>query len=216
MVNLPDIVVSCCCCSAAQLCLTRCDPMDYSMPGFPVLHYLLELARSCPLSRWCHTRISSSVISFSSCLQSFPTSGSFLMSQLFISSGQSIGASVSVLPMNIQGWFSLGLTGVISLLSKGLSRVFSNTTVQKHQFFGTQPSLWFISHIHTWLLEKPQLWLEGPLLPKECLCFLICYVCHNFSSKEEASFNFMPAGTIFSNSGAQENKVSHCFCCFLI
>ena len=93
----------------------------------------------------------------SSCLQSFPASGSFPMSQLIASGGQSIGASAStpVLPMNIQDWFPLGLAYLISLQSKGLSRVFSNTTVQKHQFFGTQPSLWSNSHIYTWLLEKP-------------------------------------------------------------
>ena len=97
---------------------------------------------SCPLSRWCHPTISSSVIPFS-CLQSFPASGSFLMSQFFASGGQSIGvsASASVLPMSIQDWFPLGWTGCISLQSKGLSRVFSNTTVQKHQFFGTQLSI---------------------------------------------------------------------------
>ena len=97
-------------------------------------------SNSCPLSWWCHPTISSSASSFSFCLQSFPASGSFPMSQLFTSDGQSIGASasVSVLPMNIQGWHPLGLTGLISLLSKGLSRVFSNTTVQEHQFFGAQ------------------------------------------------------------------------------
>ena len=100
--------------------------------------------------------ISSSVVPFSH-LQSFPASGSFLMSQFFGSGSQSIGASVSVLPLNIQDWFPLGLTGLISLQSKGLSRVFSNTTVQKHQFFGAQLSLWSNSHIHTWLLEKPGL-----------------------------------------------------------
>ena len=76
--------------------------------------------------------------------------------------------------VNIQGWFPLGLTGLISLLSKGLSRVFSSTTIQKHQFFSTQPSLWSNAHIHMWVLEKPQLWLYGPLLAKLCLCFLIC------------------------------------------
>ena len=94
---------------------------------------------------------------FSSCLQSFSTSGSFPMSQFFASGGQSIGASASasVLPMNIQDWFRLGWTGLISLQSKGLSRVFSNTTVQKHQFFSAQLSLWSNSHIHTWPLEKP-------------------------------------------------------------
>ena len=97
----------------------------------------------CPLSRWCHPTISSSVIPFSSCPQSFPASGSFLMSQLFASGGQSIGvsASTSVLPVNTQDWSALGWTGWISLQSKGLSRVFSNTTVQKHQFFSTQLSL---------------------------------------------------------------------------
>ena len=96
-----------------------------------------------PLSQWCHPTISSSVIPFSSCLQSFPASGSFPMSQFFASGGQSIGISAlaSVLPMNIQNWFPLGWTAWISLQSKGLSRVFSNTTVQKHQFFGTQLSL---------------------------------------------------------------------------
>ena len=125
-------------------------------------------SNSCPLSQWCHPTISSSVIPFSSHLQSFPASGSFPMSQFFASGsfpmsqifasvGQSIGvsASASVLPMNIQDWFPLGWTGWISLQSEGLSRVFSNTTVQKHPFFSTQPSLWSNSHIHTWLLEKP-------------------------------------------------------------
>ena len=100
-------------------------------------------SNSCPLSWWCHPTISSSAIPFSSCLQSFPASGSFPMSQFFASGSQSIGvsASTSILPTNIQDWFSLGLTGWISLLSKGLSRIFSNTTVQKHQFFCTQLSL---------------------------------------------------------------------------
>ena len=93
-------------------------------------------------------------IPYSSCLQSFPASGSFPVSRFFTSDGQSFGASASVLPMNIQGWFPVGLTGWISLQSKGLSRVFSNTTVQKHQFFPTQLSLWSNSHIHIWLLEK--------------------------------------------------------------
>ena len=100
-------------------------------------------SNSCPSSWWCHPTISSSVIPFASCLQSFPASGSFLMSQFFASGGQCIGASASapVLPMNIQDWFLLGLTGLISLQSKGLSRVFCSTTVQKHQFFSTQSSL---------------------------------------------------------------------------
>ena len=112
---------------------------------------------SCPSSWWCHPTISSSVIPFSSCLQSFPASGSFPMSQFFSWGGQSIGvsASASILPMNIQDWSPLGWTDWISLQSKGLSRVFSNTTVQKHQFFSSQLSVWSNSHIHTWLLEKP-------------------------------------------------------------
>ena len=108
-----------------------------------------------PLSRWCHPNISSSVVPFSSCLQSFPASrsfpalGSFPQSWLFKSGDQSIGASISasVLPVNIQGGYPIWLTGLTFLLSKGLSRVFSNTTIQKHQFFGTQPSLWSSSHI---------------------------------------------------------------------
>ena len=110
-------------------------------------------SNSCPSSWWCHPTIPSSEVPFS-CLQSCPASGCFLMSQFFTSGGQSIGtsASASVLPMNIQDWFPLGSTGLISLLSKGLSRVFSNTTVQKHQFFGTQFSIWSNSHIR--LLEK--------------------------------------------------------------
>ena len=111
---------------------------------------------SCPLSRWCHSTISSSVVPFSSCPQSFPASGSFPMS-LFFTSGQSIGvsASASVLPMNTQDWSPLECTSWISLQSKGLSRVFSNTTVQKHQFFSAQRSSQSNSHIHTWPLEKP-------------------------------------------------------------
>ena len=110
-----------------------------------------------PLNWWCHPTISSSVAPYSFCLQSFPALGSFPLSWLFASSGQSIGASVSasVLPMNIQDWFPLGGTSWISVLSKGLSRVFSSTTVQKHQFSSAQPSLWSNSHIYTQLLEKP-------------------------------------------------------------
>ena len=100
-------------------------------------------SNSCPLSRWCHQTMSSSFVPFSSCLQSFQISGSFPMSHFFTLVGQSLGASASasVLPMNIQDWFTLGWTGWISLQSKGLSRVFSKTTVQKHNFFGTQLSL---------------------------------------------------------------------------
>ena len=114
-------------------------------------------SNSCPLSQWCHQTISSSVIPFSSCLQTFPASGTFPMSQFFTSGGQSTGTSdsASVLPMKTQDWFPSGLTGLVSLQSKGLSRFFSNTTAQKHQFFGAHLSLLSNSHIHTWLLEKP-------------------------------------------------------------
>ena len=124
-------------------------PCPSSTPG--------ACSNSCPSSQWCHPTISFSVVPFSSHLQSSPASGSFPVSQFFTSGGQSIGASdsVSILLMNIQDWLPLGLTGLISVLSKGLARFFSNTIVQKHQFFSTQLSLWSNSHIHTWLLEKP-------------------------------------------------------------
>ena len=146
----------CCFCLVAKSRLTLWDPMDCNTPGFPVLHYLPEFAQT-HVHRvgWCYPTISSFVIPFSFCPQSFPESESFPMSQHFTSGDHSIGTSASVLPMNIQDWFPLGLTGLISLLSKQLSKVFSNTTVQKCQFFGAQPSLWSSSHIHTRLLEKP-------------------------------------------------------------
>ena len=142
--------------SVAQLCLTLGDPMEWSTPGFPVYHQLPEIAQT-HVHRVGDPTISSSVVPFSFCLQSFSASGSFPMSQFFASGGQSIRAlvSASVLPMNIQDWFPLELTGWFSLQSKGLSRVFSSTTVQKHQFFSAQLSLWSNSHIHTWPLEIP-------------------------------------------------------------
>ena len=131
--------------------------MDCSAPDFLVLHHLQELAQT-PV-QWVGDAIQPShplAPPFSSCPQSFPASGSFPMSWLFASSDQTIGisASASVLPVNIQDWFPLGWTGWISFLSKGLSRVFSNTTDQKHQIFGAQPSLWSNSHIHRWLTGK--------------------------------------------------------------
>ena len=142
--------------SVTPFCPTLCDPLDYSMPGFHPLPPPRVCSNSCPLSWWCHPIISFSLVPFS-CLQSFPAAGSSPISQLFASGGHSTGvwASASVLPMNTQDWSSLGWIGWISLQFKGLSRVFSNTTVQKHQFFGTQLSLQSNSHIHTWLLEKP-------------------------------------------------------------
>ena len=132
--------------------------MDCSIPGFCVHHQLLKISQT-------HVHqvsdaiqpILASVVPFSSCLQSFPALGSFPVSQFFTSGGQSVGVSgsASVLSMNIQDWFPLGWIGWISLQSKGLSRVFCNTTVQKHQLFSAQLCLWSNSHIHTWLLEKP-------------------------------------------------------------
>ena len=122
--------------SVTQLCPTLCDPMDCSMPSpSPTPRVYSD---SSPLSWWCHPTIWSPVVPFSSCLQSFPASGSFPRSQFFASGAEVVSASASVLPVNTQDWFPLGWTGLISLQSKGLSRVFSNTTVQKHQFFGTQ------------------------------------------------------------------------------
>ena len=129
--------------SVAQSCLTLCNPMNRSTPGLPVHHQLPEFTQThCLLSWWCHPAISSSVVPFSSCPQSLPASESFPMSQLVAWGGQSTGlsASASFLPKNTQDWSPLEWTGWISLQSKGLSRVFSNTTVQKHQFSGAQPS----------------------------------------------------------------------------
>ena len=141
--------------SVAQSCPTHYDPIDHRTPGLPVHHQIWVYPDSRPMSWWCHPTISSSVMPFSSCLQSFPASGSFQISQFFASGGWTIGASTLVLSMNAQGWSPLEWTDWISLQSKALSRVFSNTTVQKHQFFGTQLSSQSNSHIHTWPLEKP-------------------------------------------------------------
>ena len=144
------------CCLVAQFCIdsSRTHGLQHLRLPCPSL-FPGVCSNSCPLSQWCHPTISLSA-SFFSCLQSLPASGYFPVSWLFASQGQSIGASASasVLPMNIQDWFPLGLTGLISLLSRGLVRVFSSITVRKHQFFGAQPSLWSNSHIHTWLLAK--------------------------------------------------------------
>ena len=136
--------------SVAQSCLTlRPHGLQHARPPCPSPTPRVH-PNPYPLSWWCHPTISSSIVPFSYCPQSFPASGSFQMSQFFTSGGQSIGvsASTSVFPMNIQDWFPLGWTGWIFLQSKGLSRVFCNTTVQKHQFFGAQPSLWSNYHIH--------------------------------------------------------------------
>ena len=138
--------------SVVKSCPALCNPR----PPCPSLSPKV-CSDSYPLSWWCHPTISSSVNPFSSCPQYFPASGSFPISQFFASGGQSIeaSASASVLPRNIQGWLPLRLTGLVSLQSKGLSRIFSSTTIRKHQFFSTRPSLWISSHIHMWFLEKP-------------------------------------------------------------
>ena len=143
--------------SVAQSCPTFCNPMNRSMPGLPVHHQLPEFTKIHVHRVGDAIQPHQPLLSPSFCPQSFPASGSFQMSQLFASGGQSIGvsASTSVLPRNTQDWFPLGWTSWISLQSKGLSRVFSNTTVQKHQFFGAQLSSQSTSHIHTWPLEKP-------------------------------------------------------------
>ena len=144
---------------------------------------------SCPSRQWCHPTISSSVVPFSSCLQSFPASGSFQMSQLFASGGQSIGisASTSVLPMNIQDWFPLGWTGWISLQSKGLPRVFSSTTVQ-NQFFCAQLSLWSNSHVHTRPLEKPGM-LRFILFSQPFRVLLRCFKCSIQNLSQDWNFD---------------------------
>ena len=142
-------------CSSVQL-LSHVHELQHARPPCPSPTPGVH-PNPCPSSRWCHPAISSSVIPFSSCPQSFPASGSFPKSQPFASGGQSIGVSalISVLPMNTQDWFPSGWSGWIPLQSKGLSRVFSNTTVQRHQYFSTQLSSQSSSHIHTWPLEKP-------------------------------------------------------------
>ena len=149
------VVFCCCCCSVAKSCLTLRDSMNYSTSGFPVFHYLPEFSQT--LVHWVGDDIHLISVSHFSCPQSFPASGSFPVSQFFTSGGQSIGvsASTSVFQMNIQGLFPLQLTGLISLLFRELWRVFSNTTIQKHQFFGAPPTLSSNFHIHTRILEKP-------------------------------------------------------------
>ena len=169
------IILLPCCSVLSQVWL--CDPMNCSTPGFPLLHYLPqfheEFSHNFSLK---FMSIESVMLSVHLILHHTllhlpsisPGSGSFPMSWLIPSDGQIIGASALTLvpPMNIQGWFPLGLTGLISWLSKGLSRVFSSTIVQKHQFCGAQLSLWSNSHIHRWLLEKLQFWVHRLLLAK--------------------------------------------------
>ena len=175
---------------------------------------------SCPLSWWCHPTISSSVIPFSSHLQSFPASGSLPRNQFFASGGPRIGvsASASVLPMSIQGWFPLRWTGWISLQFKGLSRVFSNTTVQKHQFFGTQLSLYSNSHIHTWTTGKNIALTRWTFLGKvmSLLFNMLSRLVMAFLPRSKhllISWLRSPSAVILE---PPKNKVSHCFHCFPI
>ena len=203
-----------CRCSVAHSCPTLCEPMDCSTPDLLVLHYLPEFAQLMSIDSV--TPPNHLILCYPLLLlpSIFPNIKVFSMSRLLTSGGQNIGASasISLLPMNIQSRFPLGLTGLSSLLSKVLSCVFSSTTVQKHQFFSAQPSLWSNSDIHTWLLGKPQLWVWWPLLAKWCLCFLIhCLGLVQFSSHEQESFNLMTAVSVLSDFGAQENKMYHYF-----
>ena len=182
--------------------------MDCSMTGFPVPHYLPLCTNSCWLNQWCYLTISSSAPPFSS---------AFNLSQhedLFQWVGSSVGqssrasASALVLPMNIQSWFPLGLTGLISLLSKGLSRVFSSTSVMKHQFFSAQPSLWSNSHLY--MITGKTIALTIRIIVGKVMCLLF-----NMLSRFVITFlprskrlNFMAAVTICSDFGAQENSLS--------
>ena len=173
MKKVAYIITKECCCLVVKSCLTlRPHELQHARLPCPSLCY--SCLNSCPLSQWCHTTISSSVVPFSSCLQSFPASGSFPKSQLFTSGGQTIGASAlaSVLPVSIQYWFPLGLTGLISLLPKGLSRVFSSITIWKHQFYRHLSAKWCLCFFNmlfrlviAFLLRSKHLlilWLQSP------------------------------------------------------
>ena len=177
--------------------------MDCSTPGFPVHHQLPELTKLMYIGSVMLSTVSCSIILFSSCPESFPASGCFTMSQLFASGGQNIGASAlaSVILMNIQGWFLLALTGLISFLSKGVSRVFSNTTVWKNQFFSAQLSLWSNSHISHKVMS-----LLFNTLSRFVIAFLLRSKCPLISWLQSLS-------TVF---GAQENKIYHSFHIFPI
>ena len=202
-------------CSVAKSCLTLCDPMDCSQQASLSFTVSRVCSNSCLLSQWCHPTIWSSVTTFSSCPQSFPASGSFPVSWLFPSTGQNIGASssASVLLTIIQGWFPLGLIGLISLLSKGLSRVSSSTTIWKHQvfwysaFFMAQLSYLFmttgkIMALIIWTFAGKVMSLLFNMLSQFVIAFLPKSKC----------LNFTVAVTVCSDSGAQENKICHCFC----
>ena len=167
-------------------------------------------SNSCPLSRWCHLTISPSVVPFSSHLQSFAASGSFPMSQFFTSGGQSIGASASALPMNIQGWFPLGLTGLIFLLSKGLSRVFSSPTVQKHQFFRCS-AFFMVQLSYSYMTTRKTI-----ALTKQTFVSKVMSLLFNMLSRLVIAFlprnkHLLISWLQLACAGSQENKVCHCF-----
>ena len=169
---------------------------------------------SCPLHRWCHPA-SHSLTPSSSALNLFPASGTFLMSQLFASVDQNTGASASalVLPKCIQGWFPLRLTGLISLLSKGLSGVFSSTTVRRHQLFDVLPSLQSSSHNHAWPLGRPQPWLYRPFVGRViCLLFnTLSRFVIIFLPRSNHLLIFMVAVTICSDFRARKEEICHYF-----
>ena len=198
--HLLKIFYSCvsCCCSVAKCYSLQSHEMQHTRLPCPSLPSGV-CSNSCPLNWWCHPTISSSVAPFS-CPQSFPASGSFPMSQFFALRGQSIRASAlaSVIPINIQGWFPLGLTGLIFLQSRGFSRVFSNTTIRKHQFFGAQPSLWPNSHPYT-------------TTGKHIALTIWTFVGKVVSLPRSMSFYFVAAVIVCSDLGAQESKICHCF-----
>ena len=201
--------------SVTQSCLTLWDPMNCSTPGFPVLYCLPEFAQThVLLSRWYHPTTSSSVISFSSGIQSFPSSGSFPVSPLFVSGGWSIGASAlaSVLPVNIQGWFPLGLTGLIFLRSKGLSSL-----LQHHNLKAS--ILWHLAFFmvqisHPYMTTRKTIVLAIWTFVSKVTSLLFNMLSLFFPSKEQASFNFMAAVTVCSDFRAPQNKICHGFHCF--
>ena len=200
--------MDCCSCSVAQLCLTLWPHrLQHAMVPGPSLSSGV-FSNSCPLSRWCHPTISSSVFPFSSRTQFFPASGSFPVTWLFASGGQSIGASASssVLPMNIQSGFSLGLTSVISLLSKGLSRVFFSTTIQKHQFLGAQSSL--RSNMDCWPhpdFRNAKMWGKS-ILRQWNIYGIVIWCCWNYSVCLKFKWS-LPRGAYFTQTQGSVSSI---------
>ena len=198
----------CCCCSVAQSCPTlQPHGLQHARPPCPSPTPGVY-SNSCPLSQWCHPTKLSSVVPFSSCLQSLPASEYFPVSQFLTSGGQSIGvsASTSVLPMNTHDWSPLGWTGWISLQSKGLLSLLQQHSSKAHILWC--PAFFIVQLSHPYMTTgKTIAWLDGPLLAMSCLCFLICCHCwYSFSSKEEVSFNLMVVVTICSDFGAPPPK----------